>query len=76
MFEVRKNTWMMEFDKVMSEICDEEGNVKEGTLNGVQRRGLKKLCKRVKDGEVVVKKTDKSGRLFVSSMEGYKKGGG
>ena len=74
-FEVRKNAWMAEYDRVMEEICDEEGNVKDGTLNGAPRRGLKKLCKRVKDGEIVVTKTDKSGRLFVSSMEGYTRGG-
>ena len=74
MFEVRKNTWMMEFDKVMSEICDEEGNIKEGVVNWVQRRGLKKLSKRVKEGEIVVTRTDKSGRLFVSSVEGYRRG--
>ena len=49
-FEVRKNAWMGEFDRVMGEICDEEGNIKEGTLNGAQKRGLKKLCKRVKEG--------------------------
>ena len=33
-FEVRKNAWMNEFDKVMGEICDDEGNIKEGALNG------------------------------------------
>ena len=33
------------------------------------------MCKRVKEGEIVVTKTDKSGRLFVSSTEGYRQKG-
>ena len=69
--EVRKNVWMGVYDKLVEEICDDEGNIKESTLDFKQRTGLKKLCKRVKEGEIVVTKTDKSGRLFVSSMEGY-----
>ena len=36
--EVRKNAWMEEFDKVMEKICDEEGNVKNGTLSAKQQR--------------------------------------
>ena len=31
--EVRKNVWMGVYDKLVEEICDEEGNVKESTLN-------------------------------------------
>ena len=36
-----------------------------------EKRGLKKLSKRIKEGTVVVYQTDKSGKLTVMSPEVY-----
>ena len=69
--EVQRNMWMKVYKEYMDDNCDEEGNVKDGILTEQQKRGLKKLSKRIKDGEIVVTKTDKSGRFFVSLMEDY-----
>ena len=71
MIEVRKNMWVGRFTEYVVEHCNKDGNIKQGTLTEEQMRGLKKLAKRVKDGEIVVTRTDKSGRLFVSRTEDY-----
>ena len=68
--EVQRNMWMKVYREYMEENCD-----KDGILTEQQKRGLKKLSKRIKDGEIVVTKTDKSGRFFVSMMEDYREKG-
>ena len=40
-------------------------------LTASEKRGLRKLTKRVKAGEIVVIETDKSGKLAICSMEAY-----
>ena len=40
-------------------------------LTTSEKRGLRKLNKRVKAGETVVIKSDKSGKLCICSMEAY-----
>ena len=40
-------------------------------LTPSEKRGIKKLTKRVKAGELVVGETDKSGKIFIASMEAY-----
>jgi hypothetical protein len=57
------------------EHCDKDGNIKKGTLTEEQARGLKKLAKRVKEGEIVITRTDKSERLFVSNTDDYREKG-
>ena len=42
----------------ISEFCDDKGRQKDN-LTAAQRRGLKKLQKRVADGEIVIIPTDK-----------------
>ena len=41
-------------------------------LASEQQRGIKSLVKRVKEKEIVVFQTDKSGRLSVDSQENYR----
>ena len=53
---------------------DEEG-VQENNLTMEEENGLTKLQKRVKDGYLVVVKTEKSGRFSVISMEEYDRSG-
>ena len=73
--EVRRNTWLRIYERFMKDNCDDDGNVKDGILNNQQKRRLKKLCQRIKAGEIVVTKTDKSGRFFVSKTEDYEEKG-
>ena len=56
--------------KYREEYCDEDGN-QELNLTPAQRRGLKKLRKRVTKGELICVTTDKSGRLAVMPLELY-----
>ena len=59
------------FTKYMESNCDEKGNLLESNLLEQGKRGLKKLLKRVKNKEVVINCTDKSGKLCISTMENY-----
>ena len=53
----------------------EDGKLKYSNLNQAQMRGLQKLLKRVKAGSIVISKTDKYGKFFVSTLEMYKSNG-
>ena len=44
-------------------------------LTGRERKGLQKLRERIREGEIVVLKTDKSGKMMVASKEEYLKMG-
>ena len=72
--ECRRVEWGKIFDTFMMEFTDEDG-VQENNLTEEEARGLKKLQKRVKDGSLVVVRTDKSGRFSVMSMEEYERAG-
>ena len=48
-------------------------SVKWGNVSDVERRGLDKLCRRVKAREIVCFVTDKSGRMSCDSLENYKR---
>ena len=58
----------------MKEFTDEKG-VQETNLTKGEARGLKSLQKRVEEGELVVVKTDKSGRFSLMSLEEYRRAG-
>ena len=53
--------------------CDDKGNQKKSNLSNSQKRGIEKLKKRIKNGEVVISTTDKSGKLTVSTREKLQK---
>ena len=48
-------------------------SAKWGNVSDVERRGLEKLCRRVKAGEIVCFVTDKSGRMSCDSLQNYKR---
>ena len=52
---------------------DEEmsGEGKQETLNEQEQRGLKPLQRRIKDGEIIIMETEKSGRFSVCTLEDY-----
>ena len=54
--------------------CNEWGTQKSN-LNEAERRGLKSLRKRVKENEIVIIPTDKSGRFAVMSLATYELAG-
>ena len=62
------------FKQYMREKCDDEGR-QESNISKEELRGLKTLKKRVKNEEIVVLPTDKSGRFGVMSMENYMRAG-
>ena len=72
--ECRRVEWLKVFDDFMSEFTDEKG-IQESNLTIQEARGLKKLQKRVKEGSLVVVKTDKSGRFAIMSMVEYERAG-
>ena len=72
--EIRQQKWMGTARQFIKEFCDDKGR-QQDNMTPAQRRGLKKLQKRVADGEIVVIPTDKSGRMVVMSLESYEKAG-
>ena len=58
------------FKKYMEDHCLQKGRQKSNLTKG-ELRGLKTLKKRVKDGEIVVLPTDKSGLFAVMKRETY-----
>ena len=72
--EVRRAEWNREFDKFVSENCNKDGK-QTMNLDKDEIEGMKSLQKRIKDGEIVVCPTDKSGRFAVMTMESYLKAG-
>ena len=72
--EVRRVTWAKIYNDFEQEMCDEDG-IQESNLTREEEMGLKSLKKRVKDGELVICQTDKSGRFAVLTLEQYEEAG-
>ena len=72
--EYRRMSWKRIFQEFRNQYTDEEG-VQESNLTPAEAKGLKSLKKRVKEGQIVVVKTDKSGRFSVMSMQEYERAG-
>lgn len=70
--ECRRVEWIKLFNDFMAEFTDEEG-VQESNLTKEEARGLKKLQKRVREGTLVVVRTDKSGRFSILSRKEYER---
>ena len=73
--EFRRLTWKKIFRDFWNQFADEDG-VQESNLTESEERGLKKLQKRVSEGELIVVKTDKSGRFALMSSSEYQRPGG
>ena len=72
--EFRRLTWRKLYRDFRDSYSDEDG-VQESNLTEMEARGLKKLQKRVREGELIVVKTDKSGRFALMSIEEYQRAG-
>ena len=62
------------FRRYVKENC-RKGGLQRSNLTKEQENGLRSLRKRVKDGEIVVLPTDKSGKFAVMSRSTYEKAG-
>ena len=58
------------YQQYKAEVCNRRGE-QESNLGEEERKGLKSLIKRTKDGEIIVMKTDKSGKFSVTNREKY-----
>ena len=68
---VRRERLLDVVEEYINEKCDEKGQVKESNFYEQERIGVKKLSKRVKEKEIVIRPTDKSHKLSISSMDNY-----
>ena len=74
MIEMRREIHTQIYEKYRKERCNREGE-QEPNLTQDQQEGLKSLKKKIKDGDIVVLRTDKSGKLCVASRDAYVKMG-
>ena len=68
--EMRRNKYLSVFREYVRENCDEKSRQKSN-LSAKENRGIKKLKKRISDGEIMICLTDKSGRFAAMPMEMY-----
>ena len=68
--EVRKRTQKETFEKYRKEHTNTKGEQKPN-LTPEEKSGLKSLQKRIKNEEIIIVKTDKSGRFIVTTPEKY-----
>ena len=70
MIEMRREAHMKAFKRYREKYCGKTGEQKSN-LTMEEQEGLKKLVKRIRDGEIVIMKTDKSGKFCVATRERY-----
>ena len=68
---VRRMTWERTTELFIQQYCKENGELTESNLSDKEKSGLKKILKRIKNGEIVVTQTDKSGKLAVNSYDSF-----
>ena len=67
---IRREKLEKVFSDYLRDNCSEKGEQKSN-LTFSQRNGLRKLKKRIQDGELLVMLTDKSGKLAVADVQSY-----
>ena len=70
LIERRRGTNERIYSEYRKEECNQKGNVR-GNLTEEEKDGLKSLQKRMKNQEIVILKTDKSGKMCVVTREEY-----
>ena len=71
---VRVSHYREEFRKHRMKFCNQHGKQKQN-LTQNQQKGLASLRKRIKNQEIVILQTDKTGKFAVTDMETYEKMG-
>ena len=74
MIETRRNMNEKTYNQYRDEECNKKGEVR-GNMTEEEKDGLKSLQKRIKNKEIVILKTDKSGKLCVATREEYERMG-
>ena len=74
LMEMRRGTNEKTYNNYREETCNKKGEVK-GNLSEEEKEGLKSLQKRIKEKEIIIMKTDKSGKMCICTREEYKKMG-
>ena len=74
LIEMRRSTNDKIYEEHREKECNKKGEV-EGNLSEDEKEGLRSLQKRMKNKEIVILKTDKSGKLVVTNREEYIKMG-
>merc|ERR1712105_451297 len=72
--EMRRAIYLETFNKHKNEFCNKRGE-QVSNLDEDEEKGLKMLKKRIKNGELIVMKTDKSNKFAVTSVDNYLKMG-
>ena len=72
--QLRREEMMNTFDKYVQTKCTKKGEQKNRNMTMEQLQGRDSLIKRVKEGEIVVTTTDKSGKFAVVETSLYKEG--
>ena len=68
--EMRREIYKKLFREIKGNICNEKGD-QPSNLTEEEEKGLKTLKKRIKDEEIIVMKTDKSGKFAITDRENY-----
>ena len=74
MVEMRRGTNNKIYEVYTGEFCNKKGEVR-GNLSEEEKDGLRRLQKRIREKEVVILKTDKSGKMCLVTREEYEKMG-
>ena len=74
LLEIRRQKYYETFVEYRKKHCDENGKQKSN-LTKQQAAGIRKLKKRISEGELIVCGTDKAGRLCAMPMEMYMEAG-
>jgi hypothetical protein len=74
MIETRRNMNEKTYNQYRDEECNKKAEVR-GNMTEEEKDGLKSLQKRIKNKEIVILKTDKSGKLCVATREEYERMG-
>ena len=72
--QMRREECMDEFCKVKKELCDKKGRLKNTNSNMTieEQSGKKSIMRRMKEGEIIITTTDKSGKYAVIEPDLYK----
>ena len=68
--EMRREAHTTVYQEYRREFCNKDGEQKKN-LTEEEQIGLKRIQKRIKDGDLVVLKTDKSGKMSVTDRDNY-----
>ena len=72
--EIRRDVHSKIYREYRQEYCNKKGE-QHTNLTEQEQRGLKKLQKRIKENNLVILKTDKSGKFATTNLENYLKMG-